>query len=704
MFSVGVCTDQVMVGVGVCTDLVMFSVGVCTDLVMFSASVCTDLVMVSVGVCTDPVMVGVGDCADPVMVNVGNCTDPVTVSVGDCTDPSTLHHVTCLLCFVQVQGILHHQQTMHQDLLPDVTVLDYEEITLPIHMQQRTYSCKLCPYKSESKEEVEKHYSLHCSQANFVCDHCPFTTKVKEEIVSHVHSHNASTATDPSSKGFSLVLDASSPIKTSPTKYPLQTPPIKQEPMSFSPPHASTPVQDPSQPAPLDLSTEPADDRKDINSKAISLPVQKPDQCKERMDLDEDDANDVGAASEKAAQLTTACSQEKAADDEAREIMEAEAANDTDKVSTEAAAVGEKQVRVYKCKHCPYSSSSNFEFRSHCSFHGLKGRFECDYCTYSHGELANITQHRQLHSHQPGYNPDYKPQPSPEESTLKGEDGTTPTASPRPTSTPAPEMLECPDCPYRTSLRKSYNIHVGMHGQRQHYICDFCDWSADRLVILVQHRIIHDKEPDFDSSPKDSVFINPEYPKPKDVPGEFEAKLLDSRSSEESPQAAASSDTQSPPFKLSITKKLYTCPQCPYVTANRTAYDYHLGLHGGPGCFACEQCSYHTDRWGLYCQHSRLHEEQKAPSPAPQPSKADKADGSNHSSPAATPGVLPSEKSYDGDAAAGKLRMLCRRICCFFFCLFFTHFDLKFWICFFLSLFSTLRPETENLLLSEKMR
>lgn len=535
---------------------------------------------------------------------------------------------------------------MHQDLLPDVTVLEYEEITLPIHLQQRTHSCKFCSFKSESKEDLERHYGMHYS---FACDHCPYHTRVKDEIVSHAQNHGATNSS--SSKGFSLVFDSSSPLKASPAKYPMQTPPIKQEPVSFSPPHSSTPVQDSSQPVPLDLSREPADDHvssKDANSKTVPVPVKDLSHHEEEMDLDDDDAAAMGETS---GQRTTPSSQEKAADKEAREIMEAEAANDTDKMNAEAAVAGEKQTRVYKCKHCQFSSSSNFEFRSHCSFHGLKGRFQCDYCTYSHSELSNVTQHRQVHSHQPGYNPDYKPQPRLEEPTAKGDDEPAPTISPRPTSTPAPEMFECPDCPYRTSVRKSYNIHVGMHGQKQQYICDFCDWSADRLVILVQHRTVHDKEPDFNASPKDCVFINQEYPKPKDIPGEFEAKLLDSRSTEES-TPTASSDAESPPFKLSITKKMYSCPECPYVNSNHTAYDYHAGLHRGSGCFACEQCSYRTDRWGLYCQHSRLHEEQRA-LPVPQPNKADKADGRNHNSTNA-PGGLPSEKSSDGDAAAGK--------------------------------------------------
>lgn len=330
----------------------------------------------------------------------------------------------------------------------------------------------------------------------------------------------------------------------------------------------------------------------------------------------------------------------KSADVEAKAIMEAENANATGEVSAsspahELGSITDKQFRSFKCKHCPYSSNSSHEFRKHCSFHGEENRYKCDYCTYSLDRLNLLSQHRKLHCDEHNFEPNpsvakllnhqaiLKPLLSADpESVLVAtidDDPSSPfTSSAKKNQSiaePAGEFFTCQYCPYKTTKDKAFEIHRGMHNLKRKYICDYCDWSADRLSLLYRHRNVHSSEEGFDSTPMDNIFINHEFA--EDRPGEFEAKLLDMGTSKEGGTlscalgGSSSALSGSPPFKLSIVKKTYGCPHCPFTTGNKSSYDYHVGLHSGTGKFQCEKCSYNSDRWSLVCQHKRIHQEQE---------------------------------------------------------------------------------------------
>jgi hypothetical protein len=107
---------------------------------------------------------------------------------------------------------------------------------------------------------------------------------------------------------------------------------------------------------------------------------------------------------------------------------------------------------------------------------------------------------------------------------------------------------------------------------------------------------VHADDEEYTKDPSDSVFANPEYTSTKKG-GELKAMISDK------------SPTTVP--ILSIKKMTYTCPHCPYESHNSAAFEFHNGLHGSSGCFACDKCSYQTDRWSLSCQHSRLHTEKE---------------------------------------------------------------------------------------------
>ena len=139
---------------------------------------------------------------------------------------------------LQIQEVFLHQETAHPTLLPDVTVLEQEEVAVHFHRQVKTAagtsSCRVCPYQSESTEELERHYETYHGHLSFVCDHCPFISEVREEIVHHVDS-NDGACTSPKPKGFTVIFDASSMPQISPSPFSMP----QTSPSPFSMPQTS---------------------------------------------------------------------------------------------------------------------------------------------------------------------------------------------------------------------------------------------------------------------------------------------------------------------------------------------------------------------------------------------------------------------------------------------------------------------------------
>lgn len=288
-----------------------------------------------------------------------------------------------------------HQETAHPTLLPDVTVLEQEEIAVHFHRQTKTAagtsSCKVCPYQSESTEELERHYETDHGHLSFVCDHCPFISEVREEIVRHVDS-NDSACTSPKPKGFTVIFDASSMPQTSPSLFSmpqtshhpssmpqtshspsLDVQPFFEELSPFSPPRASTPHLDCSHPALPDLFTEPSDTRsshKDKEDEAVFPPVENASSRKENVGLGVNDDDDV-VTGETDRMETPSSSQEKTTDEEEEMTGRKSTTGDRSAVNAERVNKGGKPTRVYRCKHCPYVSISHCSFvlRQHCVTH-----------------------------------------------------------------------------------------------------------------------------------------------------------------------------------------------------------------------------------------------------------------------------------------------------------------------------------------------
>nr|KAG5712170.1 hypothetical protein BaRGS_014520 [Batillaria attramentaria] len=523
------------------------------------------------------------------------------------SDPSTSGSVTD-----RSQSAKEPSQTKALDLSMEVSAQDQALNEQAKSLTQRMraaagssggrirYRCSECPYHTFCRNNIVKHRRQHLISNRYQCRYCSYSATRAFLLQQHERFHNEEES-------------AANSSDVSPSK------------------HYQDLILDPFDPT--------------LESCMVGEDDMDIDHEEDEVDTDAEVDEVMGTATKQPPLKRTphTSGQEKAADKEAKEIMEAEAANASGKSTPtsglDAAILAEKQFRTYKCQHCPFSSNSSFEFRKHCRFHGMQNRYKCDRCSYSLDRLNLLTQHRKLHSDEPDFDPNpptsqllnheaiLKPLSTSEtesmQVSLNDEDhnlipspkpsSPAPTIATKPEASTVDELLVCPSCPYKTQAQKAFAIHSSMHGLKRKYICDFCDWSADRLSLLYQHRRVHASDPDFDTTPIDSIFLNHEFA--EDVPGEFEAKILDLGASKDGGQPSAAGPTTSiasslsPPFKLSITKKMYTCQHCPFVTGNRASFDYHQAMHSGPGCYACDSCSYRTERWSLLCQHNRLHEQ-----------------------------------------------------------------------------------------------
>ena len=300
-------------------------------------------------------------------------------------------------------------------------------------------------------------------------------------------------------------------------------------------------------------------------------------------------------------------------------------------LNSEDALENDIQFRTFKCKLCPYSSNSNAEFKKHCRLHGSKYKFKCDYCDYSLDRVNLISQHRKLHFRESDFDATplmktllNKDHGDYENMLAKvGEDIAFPPSESG--SKSVEDMLElnsycqkngfddkvryvCNKCPYRCQSLKSFKCHMQMHGLCRKYRCDYCDWSAERLNLLCQHRKVHASEPGFDPNPGDIRFLNREYV--LDSEGNSERTVNNAPLELEDDPSLHSDFVNFQPEK-NRDKKLHHCKICPFKTADQNSYSYHKKIHCIQAIYNCSECSYSINNITSLTEHIKLHKKEQ---------------------------------------------------------------------------------------------
>ncbi|KAI8790485.1 zinc finger protein Xfin [Biomphalaria glabrata] len=518
----------------------------------------------------------------------------------------------------------------------------------------KTMACPFCPFKTLVTEQMKCHLSSHSQQARYRCQLCDFSSDSTTIISDHVRVHDKNYNFDSKINSLpgkdeisnSKILETKSePMDTDLSETPLSNKDKVSSPKSktngriryrclacpFYTSCKSNILKHKRQHlhnkrykcsicsyssaravllrkhlASHDTTIEDDGLHHDIFYDPNSVEDLKPDEVDEQdEDLDEDEFEDDETNSEDLDEMDAKA----IADLEAKDILEAEAAhkNNSQIEDDLCGDSSDKQFRRQKCTVCPFSSNSSYEFRKHLNFHGTQERYKCDYCSYSLDRLNLLSQHRKLHSLEPNFNPNppaadllntdfiYKQNQLEELGEAVEEDK----------NDVLLKQYACPYCAYKTCKKKSFDIHCNSHGLRRRYICDFCDWSADRLALLCQHRKVHEGEPNFDAGPEDKVFLNQEFD--DGAAGEFEAKLMEIKNQDKTKKDGETDALISPPFKLTVVKKIYPCKLCPYKSNSGNSFAVHTSMHDSGAEYRCTKCSYAAHNKGLLQQHMHLH-------------------------------------------------------------------------------------------------
>ncbi|XP_060519105.1 zinc finger protein 142-like isoform X2 [Cylas formicarius] len=135
------------------------------------------------------------------------------------------------------------------------------------------------------------------------------------------------------------------------------------------------------------------------------------------------------------------------------------------------------------------------------------------------------------------------------------------------------KRYKCHKCPTAFEKREQYRVHLGLHGAKQRYSCDSCDYSVKYYANYVQHVKKH-------------------------------------RTSDEAVQRRAE-------LPKAVAPKVFWCASCPYASGRKDAVENHRKRHGSASAYACEHCDYSAPQAHFLRDHARLHFAPRDAGPAP---------------------------------------------------------------------------------------
>lgn len=164
-----------------------------------------------------------------------------------------------------------------------------------------------------------------------------------------------------------------------------------------------------------------------------------------------------------------------------------------------AAAVASPQVRLETKKHsCPLCPASFIKYSTlvyHLHLHESNSKYKCPHCTYSVANVGNLVRHSKVHN-----NPEVSKAGCDGEASSRAltslpdaegdavQVGTTTNVRGK---SPMAAALSCPKCPAAFDKQSRFDLHMSLHGSKQRFQCDRCDYAVQYAANLVRHRRMH---------------------------------------------------------------------------------------------------------------------------------------------------------------------------------------------------------------------
>ena len=164
----------------------------------------------------------------------------------------------------------------------------------------------------------------------------------------------------------------------------------------------------------------------------------------------------------------------------------------------------------------------------------------------------------------------------------------------------------CERCPYATAKRGQFERHLQLHGCKQTYVCDFCDYSVPTYNLLLQHKRLH-------LLPNPNLLSVQSITNLQHLPeATTEIALLTELYSADKKNATVGGihdnwELYENTAQFTEPKKLYRCDRCPYTNVRRDHLLQHLKFHMIPSDLKCPYCDYSVSKQHLLLQHVKVH-------------------------------------------------------------------------------------------------
>ena len=170
----------------------------------------------------------------------------------------------------------------------------------------------------------------------------------------------------------------------------------------------------------------------------------------------------------------------------------------------------------------------------------------------------------------------------------------------------AVQKFNCDRCPYATLLRLNFERHVLLHGCKQRFTCEFCDYSVHTYKLLLQHKKLHlmpnpnllsmqslsnlMKLPDISAD----VAAAADFPMNKDDP-------ISTKGVHDHMALYENSESFMEP------KQMYRCERCPFVDSLKENLLSHLKFHMNRSALQFSYCDFSASKPDVLSMHVRFH-------------------------------------------------------------------------------------------------
>ncbi|XP_070162392.1 zinc finger protein 91 isoform X5 [Polyergus mexicanus] len=308
--------------------------------------------------------------------------------------------------------------------------------------------------------------------------------------------------------------------------------------------------------------------------------------------------------------------------------------------------------QVFTCAKCPARYFRLDALEYHMTLHGSNNRFKCNDCDYSSKTAQNLVKHQVVHRRHNEIGGETIATAS---STTAAATSSASVSAPVLSVQPPPDpqfgifmrgnpnfvyqgylrngrlkekRYKCHKCPSAFEKREQYRVHLTLHGAKQRYRCDTCDYSVKYYANFIQHLKKHQANAEAQASRRQ--FEDEHISVDNDSITDVAIASTSSRKSSRSSVAVASSgnnvtntlqpSNQDKQSLLLMQKKgiisatgepdaeTIRCLSCPFSTTDKDVMDAHKRRHGiermTPPCPHCDYIPRKDENIG---EHIKLH-------------------------------------------------------------------------------------------------